>query len=82
MSTSVQPERLRYCRWTALPDLELALPWNRCRVRQSRLLFPSHAAERLHSCVSPFRFSLRVQGALAALVWALALSGGAIGRRL
>src|SRR5262245_24538944 len=65
----------------ALPDLELALPWNRCTVGQARLLFPSHAAERLHSCISPFRFSLRLQGLLAALLWTLALTGGAVGRR-
>jgi len=63
----------------ALPDLELALPWNR-RPRGTRLLFPSHAIARLHSCLSPFPVPLRFQAALAAFVWVLALSTDAPAR--
>ena len=64
----------------ALPDLELALPWNRGSLGDARFLFPSHAVARLHSCLSPFPLSLRVQAALAAFVWVLALSAAAPGR--
>jgi len=64
----------------ALPDLELALPWNRRSLRGSRFLFPSHAVARLHSCLSPVAVPLRVQAALAAFVWVLALTAEGPGR--
>jgi hypothetical protein len=58
----------------ALPDVELALPWNRRQVADSWLVFPSHAIAWLHSTVAPFRLSLRSQVALAALCWLIALA--------
>lgn len=63
-----------------LPDLELLLPCNQCLVADSRLVFPSHAVEKLHSVVAPVEVSLRMQLLFAIVLWIVAFGPGRLGR--